>query len=972
MRNNKNTAQNVSALYELSLAIGKSLSVKESCRTFLVALMEKHCFSFCAVWANNNLSEREHSNAFGLIYGQPSEQIDKEELPLGHYIWTQLSNRDYIIINDSQTIFEECIHEKNISGGYYVCYRLEEFGYLKLYASGEEQFSEDRAKQMIGLINRFAFHLKGCFAHELLIHETDARKTAQRALNISEEKHKTVVRNLSEGIVITDLKGEITFANEQMTVLSGYSNGELIGSRAYELLAESEEAKEAVRRIGKRKEGESEEYVVEHTNKNGRQWMGRIKASPYTNIKGEIIGTMGIVSDITAQIEAEQKIVESEQKFRKVIDTSLDAVVAIDEKGYVTEWNQQAEVIFDYQREEAIGKLMSTLIIPTQYRKSHDEGMERFLATGEGPVLNSRIEITALDKSGREFPIELSISSIKIKGQYTFSAFMRDITDRKRAEEELIAAKQTAEQAHKAEQQFLANMSHEIRTPMNAVIGMTHLLYETEPSKVQEEYLDSLRFSADSLMGIISNILDLSKIEAGEMEFEKRTFNLVELLSALRQTFQFKVREKPVSVDVDIDPGIEHYLIGDSVRLNQILTNLLGNASKFTQRGTIGVRARIVARPASQCIIQFQVHDTGIGIDTDRIGMIFKNFKQAEIGITRKFGGTGLGLAIVKQLVELQGGTIEVESEKKKGSTFTVTMPFDYSSLKMSELPLEEDVEDDNDEIIKAIDILVVEDNPMNQKLVSKILDLWECHYEIAPSGIAALEITAQKQFDIILMDIHMPEMDGCEATIQIRNTIENPNQSCPIIALTAAALLDEKNRALESGMNDFLTKPFSPSQLKQIIVKWGGGKTDRQKQIGGCPAQVEPAEAIEIDLDYLKSISQDDNRFVCEMIHIFINEIPLALKSIQEAYENQNWLDVCNTAHRIKSNYMMVGMKEQQQLALKIEKSIKEEKYSAEELKSWVEQLKGASEQAYPQLEKELRALSPITVCPVTGAKVG
>ena len=412
---------------------------------FLLLLWTGQCFSFCSAWCSYPSSKKDHINGFELIYASHSNEIDQKELPKDHYIWSQLHDQDYIIINDQQTAFIECIHEKNISSGYYICYRLGDFGYLKLYTSDAESFSENRAAQMVSLINRFAFQLKGCFAHELLMQETDARMTVQRALNNSEEKHRTVVRNLSEGIVITDLKGEITFANEQMTHISGYSNEELIGNRAYHFLPDPEEAEKILHEVGKRKQGEAEEFVIRHIHKNGREWMGKIKASPYTNIQGEVIGTMGIISDITAQVEAEQKITESEQKFRKVIDTSLDAVVAIDEKGYVAEWNQQAEVIFGYQREEAIGQLMSTLIIPHKYRQAHNEGMERFLATGEGPVLNNRIEIVALDKGGREFPIELSISSIKINGRYTFSAFMRDITDRKRAEEELITAKQAAE-----------------------------------------------------------------------------------------------------------------------------------------------------------------------------------------------------------------------------------------------------------------------------------------------------------------------------------------------------------------------------------------------------------------------------------------------------------------------------------------------------------------------------------------------
>ena len=406
-------------------------------------------------------------------------------------------------------------------------------------------------------------------------------------------------------------------------------------------------------------------------------------------------------------------------------------------------------------------------------------------------------------------------------GKYFFSGFIRDITDRKKAEQELISAKQEAEQAQLAEQQFLANMSHEIRTPMNAVIGMTHLLYETNPTEAQKEYLDSLRFSADSLMGIISNILDLSKIEANEIEFEQRTFNLLELLKSLQQTFQFKVREKPISVVLDYDPKIKNHLIGDSVRLNQILTNLLGNASKFTHKGTIGVKAKLVAATGGQYIIQLQVHDTGIGIEKENVEKIFENFKQADVKITRKFGGTGLGLTIVKNLVELQGGSIEVESSEGQGSVFNIVLPFKDSGVLQTEVSIKEDSEHHISEVLKETSILVVEDNPMNQKLISKILELWKCDFEIASNGFLAIEKTKEKKYDIILMDIHMPEIDGCETTKKIRSDSENKNQNTTIIALTAAALLDEKNRALESGMNDFLTKPFSPKQLKINLGKW-------------------------------------------------------------------------------------------------------------------------------------------------------
>ncbi len=767
--------------------------------------------------------------------------------------------------------------------------------------------------------------------------------------------YRTVVQSLSEGIMITDLEGHVTFVNQRMCDLSGYEEEELLGQKAYEILLSPENRKTIQDNLEKIKQDVYGDHIVEHLHKNGTRWQGRIKTSPIRNKKGEISGILGLVVDITKELKAEQKILESEEKLHKIIDTSLDAVITINEKGLVTEWNQHAETIFSYTREEALGKDMGDLIVPPQNREAHTRGMKHYLRTGEGSVLNKRIEITGYDKTGREFPIELSITPIKLKDQFVFSGFIRDITDRKEAEAELIRAKQAAEQARVAEQQFLANMSHEIRTPMNAVIGMTHLLYETKPTADQKEYLDSLRFSADSLMGIINNILDLSKIEAGELVFENRAFNLLELLKSLQQTFQFKVREKPVSVVIDFDTKIENHLIGDSTRLNQILTNLLGNASKFTPRGTIGIKAKMVVRNQKQYILQFHVHDTGIGIDKEKVDLIFENFKQADIAVHRKFGGTGLGLAIVKQLVEIQGGSIEVESEFKKGSTFIVTLPFENSGVKMSEKAIETPNDGNPLEILKAIEILVVEDNSMNRKLIKKILELWNCSYQIAKNGLEAVEMSSKKKYDLLLMDIHMPEMDGVDATTIIRSELENPNHQTPIVALTAAALLDEKNRALDVGMNDFLTKPFSPIQLKNMILKWTNNEMRNSKIKVDIPVMQTKEEILQIDLSYLQTLSKGDNTFMKDMIGIFLNEIPLAIDDMLKKHEEGNLNSICNTAHRIKSNYMMLGMTTQQNIALTIEKMIKEEKVDKKELPILIQQLKTDSKMAYPILEEKL-----------------
>ncbi len=941
---------NTSFLYELSLSFGESFSMEENCQQFLNVVIQHKGLSNSSVWIKKE-------KKINLIYQTPENSILESTIELDHFLWKKLEKESFFIVNHNDSDFVKCIQESDTQRGIYIIYKLTDIGFLKLYHEDIDGFDLQSAQQLTKVINKFGFLLNGCIDHEQLVYEQEQRAFIQKALHASQEKHRYVVQEISEGILITNLEGKITFANKRMTDLTGYSYEELIGENAPQLIIVPEEKEKFEKHIKIHLSGKSYDSVIQLVHKSGKKWLAQIKGAPYKNSKSEIVGMMGVITDISAQQLAEIKVIESEQMLRKIIDTSLDCVIYIDEHGDVVEWNQQAISTFGYTRKEAIGNNMGDLIVPAQHRAAHARGMSHYLKTGKGPVLNNRIEITAINKQEKEFPIELSITPIMIDGKYFFSGFIRDITDRKKAEQDLITAKHAAEQAQAAEQQFLANMSHEIRTPMNAVIGMTHLLYETNPTEAQKEYLDSLRFSADSLMGIITNILDLSKIEANEIEFEQRTFNLLELLKSLQQTFQFKVREKPISVVLDMDPKIENHLVGDSVRLNQILTNLLGNASKFTHQGTIGVKAKLVAATGGQYIIQFQVHDSGIGIDSDHIDKIFENFKQADVKITRKFGGTGLGLTIVKQLVELQGGTIDVESSKENGSVFNVVIPFKNSGIPQSEVSIKEDSEQEINDILKTINLLVVEDNLMNQKLISKILELWDCPFEIAPSGFIALEKTQQTKYDIILMDIHMPEIDGCETTEKIRANENNLNQSTPIIALTAAALLDEKNRAFDSGMNDFLTKPFSPKQLKKRLAKWLNIETTPSES--HVYTLLSKDEIINIDFSYLLEMSKGDESFVKDMIEIFLNEIPSAMNFLTEKLEEKNWEKIANITHRIKTNYMMVGMKVQQENALAIEKMIKSNEFKEKEISTRIHQLKSDSKLAYPLLENELKTYS-------------
>jgi signal transduction histidine kinase/DNA-binding response OmpR family regulator len=506
-----------------------------------------------------------------------------------------------------------------------------------------------------------------------------------------------------------------------------------------------------------------------------------------------------------------------------------------------------------------------------------------------------------------------------------------DLTERKKLETELAEAKLMADRARLAERQFLTHMSHEIRTPINAVIGMTHLLDESNPNPVQKEYLNSLRFSADSLLGIIDNILDLSKIDAGEIDFEQKNFDLAYLLKSLLQTFQFKIAEKDLRIIEKMDPAITNLVIGDPTRTNQILTNLLGNALKFTENGLISLTTRLLDSSDGSYHIEFRVHDTGIGIPQDKLHTIFEYFKQADVQISRKFGGTGLGLTIVKQLVEMQGGTIRVESQLGHGSDFIITMHFGNSGIPVTEQALIPELNQQTpDKRISGLHFLIVEDNLLNQKLFCKTLDSWGCSYMVANNGVEALAKTAEQRFDIILMDIHMPELDGCETTLIIRNDPRNPNRDVPIIALTAAAMPEEKRRAFEVGMNGFLTKPIAPKMLQAYLLR---SIKDAKPLETSTPEP--PVEEMhnQLDLSYLLDLSNGDLQFVQNIMEAFLVETPAVLQNLETLVKTEDWVQAAKLVHKLKPNLAMFGFKTLQEQAEIFETSVHNKSATAAQL---------------------------------------
>ncbi|MBS1524550.1 MAG: response regulator, partial [Bacteroidetes bacterium] len=390
-----------------------------------------------------------------------------------------------------------------------------------------------------------------------------------------------------------------------------------------------------------------------------------------------------------------------------------------------------------------------------------------------------------------------------------------DITDRKKAEMELIAAKEEALQLSRAKDMFISVMSHEIRNPLNAVIGMSHVLMDENTAEIKKENLGILRFSAENLMTLINNVLDFTKIESGNIELEKTSIDLRELVQSIASSMQFNASEKKIYLDYSIDEAIPRSVVGDRTRLCQVLLNLVGNAIKFTEKGGVKIALDLVKQSSRQVQIRFAVTDTGIGIANDKINTIFESFKQATADTSRKYGGTGLGLTISKKLVELHKSEIHVESMPGKGSTFSFSIKFDkeYIHLKNNLSDVETGLQ---------LNVLVVDDNQINRLLISKVLGKWGASTEFAENGQEAVDkIVANRELDVVLMDIHMPVMGGLEATQIIRSKPEEFFQKLPIIALTASVMNSDISEINEAGMNDYVLKPFDPKGLYDKLSKF-------------------------------------------------------------------------------------------------------------------------------------------------------
>jgi len=592
---------------------------------------------------------------------------------------------------------------------------------------------------------------------------------------------------------------------------------------------------------------------------------------------------------------------QSEYKYRGIMENMELGLMEVDDEQVIVRVYDTFCAMTGYKESELLGKKANEVFLP----KGTNETIEKEdskRAEGVSGVYELKIQ----KKDGTPLWVIISGAPIfDLDGKVTGSIGIHyDITERKKLEQELERAKNIAEEAQKAEQQFLAKMSHEIRTPLNAIIGMSHLMYDTNPTVAQQEYLSIIRSSSDLLHALISDILDLSKIQAGAFTINQSPFYLKGLIKTIQKTFQLRLQNQNVKILSKIDERLNTELIGDELLLNQILFNLMGNATKFTQEGSITLNVDVLARKGNFITIQFSVTDTGIGISEEKQAFIFDNFKQANPEDRDKFGGTGLGLAISKQLIELQQGTLSVKSKLNVGTTFSFVLTYEDTGLVYKPVLKQELANSKAD--FGAIDVLIAEDNYMNRKYISKLMEKWNISYAMAIDGLDALNKSKEKVFDLIFMDISMPNLNGYETTIAIRNRL-NPNQATPIIALTASAMISKKAKALEIGMTDYLPKPFKPDDLLGIINKYSSNKAPENISVDDLTFEFHPS----LNQSYLKEFYEGDLAYAADMFATFLEYSFLEFQSIRPLIDKKNYPKAKALAHKLKPSFAMVGLTE-------------------------------------------------------------
>ncbi|WP_347340415.1 PAS domain S-box protein [Phenylobacterium glaciei] len=668
--------------------------------------------------------------------------------------------------------------------------------------------------------------------------DNTARKEAEEALLKAGALQSAIFNSANFSSIATDAKGVIQIFNVGAERMLGYAAADVMNtitpadiSDPQELIARAQALSaelatditpgfEAL--VFKASRGIEDIYELTYIRKDGTRLPAVVSVTALRDAAGIIIGYLLIGTDNTARklVEEEQKKSDQslrDQQFytRSLIESNIDALMTTDPAGIITDVNKQMEALTGSTRDELIGAPFKDCFTDPERAEA---GIKRVLA--EKSVTD--YELTARARDGKQTVVSYNATTFYDRSRTLKGVFAaaRDVTERKRVEAELQQAKADAESASRTKSDFLASMSHEIRTPMNAIMGIADLLAKTPLTPEQDKYVQIFRRSGENLLNLINDILDLSKVEASQLDLERTGFSLSDHLEKVIEMVAPKAHEKGLTLVCEIAPGVANDLVGDPTRLRQVLLNLLGNAIKFTEVGEVSLKVETDLNPAVPAALRFTVSDSGIGIAGDKLGRVFERFTQADSSTTRRFGGSGLGLTISKRLVELMGGRIWVSSVVDMGSVFAFAVPFEVWIA--ASRPVSAPVGVGSEAPLPELHILMAEDSPDNCTIALAYLEHTPFHVDVAENGIIACEMLKAGDYDLVLMDRQMPAMDGLTATRTIRAWEKaHDRPPTPIIALTASALKGDRETCLAAGCTAYLTKPIKQDVLLQAILDY-------------------------------------------------------------------------------------------------------------------------------------------------------
>jgi len=766
------------------------------------------------------------------------------------------------------------------------------------------------------------------------------------------EYARSLIEASLDPLVTINTEGKITDMNKATVNITGMTREKLIGSDFFDYFTEPQKAREVYQEVFAKGCVVDSPLTLRH--KKGKLTDVLFNGSVYKDGKGNVLGVVIVARDVTAQ-----KLLSKYSL--SLIEASRDPLFTISPEGKITDMNQATVRVTGVSREKLIGTDFFN------YFTKPDKAMEGYQRVFEKGFV-ADYPLTIMD--GKLTDVLFNGSVYKDDRGNVLGAVVvaRDITEQKIIATELTEAKvfaelatgiaeeakskaehatRIAEDAVKAKQQFLSNMSHEIRTPMNAIIGFTKVVLKTELTAKQKEYLTAIKLSGDALIVLINDILDLAKVDAGKMTFEQTPFKMALSISAMLHLFGTKIQEKNLELIKEYDDNIPGVLVGDPVRLHQIILNLISNAVKFTTKGKITVSVRLLTEDEEKVTIEFAVKDTGIGITESKLENIFENFQQATSDTSRLYGGTGLGLAIVKQLVETQDGSMTVKSKIDEGSTFSFVLSFQKTK---AEAESEAVIAEANTEI-KNIRVLVVEDIALNQLLMKTLLDDFGFECDITANGKIAVEKLQAKSYDIILMDLQMPEMNGFEATEYIRKKM---NSTVPIIALTADVTTVDLAKCKLVGMNDYIAKPVDEkllySKIVGLVKKPVLLKMDEQE----ANANGESKKLKCTDLHYLNHRTKSDPKLMMEMISLYLEQTPPLVSLMKQSFRDKDWNSLHSTVHKMIPSFSIMGISTDFETMAKKIQEYASTQQQAEGIHDLVLQLEIVCDRACKELEAE------------------